>query len=235
MANDKKPTPRPEMTTPFAGFAIWPKLAEPDFGTKEYPKPNGEFNTKLRYTREEAEPLIAMLRDVYAEADEKGKAEYASLDAATRKKKGNDYFLRDLFDEELDDNENPTGNVIFKFKMSHSGVSKKTGKEWSRMLALFDAKGQPIRGAARPRIMSGSMLKINFSAVPNFTLKAGAGVTLYMNAVQIVELSDGTKSAEEYGFGAVDDGFEYTPDEFASAPKAAPAAATKADDDEDDF
>ena len=120
---------------------------------------------------------------------------------------------------------------FFKFKMKASGKDKKTGKPWSRKPTIFDAKGKPMTPV--PSIWGGTIGKVSFEVGPYFVQgQAMAGISLSLNAVQIIELrSGGGGTAESYGFGE-EDGYEY---DEADAPKAAPSETTTEDDSEEDF
>ncbi|QDB70997.1 single-stranded DNA-binding protein [Bordetella phage vB_BbrP_BB8] len=203
---DKKPK-NPEFTSPRGTF-VYPKLNEPDYGTDEFPKPDGEYSVRLRMTEAEAEPLLEKLQPLLEAAYEEGRAKFAELPVATRKKL-KDITENELFQVEYDkETEEPTGNVLFKFAMKASGKSKKTGKEWSRKPVIFDAKGNKMTKA--PAIWGGTVGKVSFEARPYFIVGSGAaGLKLGLNAAQVIDLvSGGGRDAEGYGFGE-EDGYEY--------------------------
>lgn len=217
MAEQKKTFPT---FTSSAGTLVWPKLTEPDFGNNDYPKPDGEYSTKVRYKlgTPECDQMIKILQPLYDEAVSQGIEEFAKLKVDTRKKlqkdnggdgvKRNDFFTT-LYDEET---EEPTGEVEFKFAMVASGTIKKgprAGNTWKRSPALFDAFGQPITGNIE--IWSGTRAKVNFTARPYFIPGTGvAGLKLALNAVQIIQLaSANARTASQYGFGEEEGGFQY--------------------------
>jgi len=97
-----------------------------------------------------------------------------------------------------------TGNLVASF---HTSVKMKPG--------LFDYKGVPMGDEVL--VGNGSMVRINYSpkAYPGF----GGGVTLYLNAIQVMDLVEFRKnSASDYGF-EVDDAAV-----AAAAAEAAPFA-----------
>ena len=203
--------------------AVYPKLTEPDYGTKEHPDPEGKYKTKLRMSKEEAEALldkkvkqkddtVVSLREVHAQAIADGQIEFDKLPVGTRKKLG-ELKEQPLYSEVYDkETEEPTGEVEFLFKKTASGT-RKDGKKWTAKPDLFDAKGQLLgKGVA---IWGGSKIKVNFEASSYFVAGQGmAGVSLRMNAVQIIELvSAGGRSASDYGFEE-EDGFEYDPEDY---------------------
>lgn len=210
MAN-KKPK-NPEFVSP-RGIFRYPKLNEPDYGTKEFPKPDGEYSVRLILTEAEAEPLVEQLQPHLDAAVAEAQEKFKELPVATRKKL-KEVTVNELFQVEYDqETEEPTGNVIFKFAMKASGVTKDK-KPWSRKPVIFDAKGKKL---TKPDpIWGGTEGKVAFEVRPYFIAGTGAaGLKLGLNAVQIIELvSGGGRDAEGYGFGA-EDGYEADDNEDA--------------------
>jgi hypothetical protein len=230
MTEQKQKRELVKAVSPKATFR-YPKLSEPDFGNEQYPKPNGEYSVQLLLSAEEAKPLIDKLQPVHDKAVSEGQIAFDNLGVAQRKKM-KELTVNALFTEEFDkETEEPTGNVIFKIKMTASGKNKKTGKPWSRKPTLFDAKGQVMKTA--PQIWGGSIGKVSFEAAPYFITGTGtAGVSFYLNAVQIIELrSGGGGDAASHGFGE-EEGFAY---EEASTPAQKEGFGAAEDDGEEDF
>jgi hypothetical protein len=239
----EKRIPAPAFTSP-KGVFQFPRLNEADTKFKS----EGEYSVKLILSKDAASPLIAKLDPLHEKAVEKGEEEFAKLKPAQRAKlkqvTANDYYT-----EEYDSDEKPTGNLLFNFKMTASGTSKKTGKEWKRRPALFDAKGAKLGKydangkeiVKAPSIWSGTVGKINFEVTPYFNAAAGAaGISLRLQAAQVIELrSGGQKSAAEYGFGE-EEGYsmeDEAPAEETFADHSENTAETPAGDDsgESDF
>lgn len=217
----------PSFTTPRGTFK-YPKLNEPDTKFKEA----GEYGVKLILSAEAGQALIDKLTPLYDEAVEAGEAEYAELPVATRKKtpfKTNDFYTP-VYNE---DTEEETGEIEFTFKMAASGVNKKTGKTWERKPAIFDAKGKPMVNP--PAIWGGTEGKVNFEVMPYFTATAGAGISLRLNAVQILELVSGgmSRSASAYGFGE-EEGFDAS-EMDAEEETTTAGDSTEADEEDTDF
>jgi hypothetical protein len=201
---DQKKQQNPKFTTP-AGAFQFPKLFEPDTKYKDA----GEYSVKLRLSEEAAAPLIAKLQPLFDAAVKAGEEEYKKLPVKTRKSTAfkETPFYSPVYDEE---SEEETGEVEFNFKMTASGVSKKTNKPWTRKPAVFDAKGKPI--LKDPEMWSGTVGKVNFEVLPYYTTIAGAGISLRLNAVQVIELrTGGAQNASAYGFEE-EDGYEYEDD-----------------------
>ncbi|MER8421835.1 hypothetical protein [Mesorhizobium sp. M1329] len=224
MAKDTKKK-LPQFTTP-RGIFVYPKLTEPDYGTKDYPKPDGEYSLKFRLSLEDAEAFVdrkikhgdemVSLQSLYNAAMQDAERQFAELKVESRKKLGsvkpNDLFTV-LYDQET---EEPTGEVEFKFKMKASGEFKqgpKAGKKWSRKPDLFDAKGRKIGNGVN--IWGGSEGKVSFATREYFVAgTAAAGLTLMLGGVQVIELvTNGSRAANSYGFGE-EEGYGYDPDDY---------------------
>lgn len=222
MVDFKKPL---KMNTPL-GTAKWPKITEPDYGTQDYPKPEGEYSTKLVFN--ETDPKFIAFRDKmqpYMDAVEAmANAEFANLKKPQRDKLGSP-SRNDIFVPIYDENDEPTGQVEIKLSMKAGGVVKRgprEGKKWSRKPQLFDALGRPIKG--KIEVWGGSELIVNFSfREDGYWIPAtGAyGIKLQLEAAQIITLRQGgERDASAYGFGAQEGGFdasEYTAPEAADA------------------
>ena len=202
-----------KMNTPL-GTAKWPKLVEPDYGTKDYPKPEGEYSVKLVFDATDAkfiafrDKLEAYMGPVEAAAE----AKFAELKKPQRDKLGSP-TRNDIFTPLYDEDDEPTGEVEMKLTMKASGVVKKgprEGKKWSRKPQLFDALGRPIKGEIA--IWGGSELIVSFSFTENgyFIPATGAyGIKLQLEAAQVVTLRQGgERSASDFGFGAQEGGFD---------------------------
>lgn len=215
----------PSFTSPKGTFK-WPRLNEAD--TKY--KAEGLYSVKLILDEAEAKALMGKLQPHFDQALADGREKYAALPVKTRKEKEfkiNKYFSP-VYDEET---EEETGQVEFNFKMTASGVSKKTGKAWSRAPRIFDAKGVPMKNP--PPIWGGTVGKIAFEVMPYFNAaQAEAGLSLRLDAAQIIELvSGGGKSASAYGFGE-EDGYAHDNDSFEDESGNAGGSAGGAEDDQ---
>lgn len=225
MANANK---RPTFTSMKGAFKF-PKLTEPDTKFKD----EGEYSVKLVVGAEDAgvPELIAKCDRAAAESLKEAKAN--AKNPAEAKKWETKYLpYAHVEDEETGE---PTGEVEFKFTMKASGVSKKTGKPWTRKPALFDAKGQPIKGT--PAIGGGTIGKISYQIIPYApTTTVGASVKLALEAAQIIELREfGTKSASAYGFGEEEGGYEYAEDEGGEDNSFGDESGSAEDEGEVDF
>jgi len=193
---------RPVHKTP-KGTAVFPYLNKPD--TKF--DAAGVYQTDLKLTGADAAKVQKVIDEALAEA----KAEATKKGKEKKKQpKQADLPCR----PELDDDGDETGNVLFKFKSKASGVSAKTGKEWKRSIPLFDAKGKPITDL----VYGGSTIIIAYVAMPWVNPKLEYGVKLAIEAVQVIELSQGgggRRNASAFGFEE-EEGFTKEDDEETS-------------------
>jgi len=160
-------------TTP-RGVAYYPYISAPDTKFDE----QGHYKVNLCIPKEEAQPIIEQIKGelvagikALKEAKPNAKIKQAPLP----------------FEDELDDDDEPTGNVIIKFK------SKAAYKP-----AIFDSKGTPMM---KSNIYAGSILKVNGSIAFYNSPAVGAGVTLRLRAVQVIEYVEGAVGATKFGFG----------------------------------
>ena len=177
-----------KLTTPVAKLK-YPKLIEPE--TKF--NPEGVYKATAVIDSAEAAALSDALDDLLTRHK-------ASLKQQDPSKK--DWKLADLpyGYEEID------GKPCFviKTKMKAKGIDR-DGRAWSSVPALFDSKGQPVRDRESLKGMwSGTVAKVNFEACPFYQAALGAGITLRLKAVQIIDLVEGGGSAESFGFGEED-------------------------------
>lgn len=191
--------PNVTFTTP-KGIAQYPWLSTPDTKFSE----EGEYKVNLILPKQEAIPVLKEINQIYAENVEKEtkKAKGAEI------KKANPPFA-----EELNEEGQPTGNIILRFK------SKAAYKP-----AIFDAKGIPMIDS---NIWGGSEIKVNGSIAPYYTPLIGAGVALRLRAVQVIQYVQGNSSSSRFGFEE-EVGYEHkAPETFEEiATPTAPALET---------
>jgi hypothetical protein len=210
MAKSKNPFAI-RITTP-AAPAVYPKLdlANPDYGSEQYPIKGGAFSCQQRFVASDpaVAAMLAKMNKALDAFEAEAQAQFDALPVAQRKKIGGIKradFLTTLYDED----ENETGEIIIKFKMGHSGTTKKTGKEWKRYPQLIDAKLQPIKKGVA--IWGGSIVRISADIVPYFKPADGEyGLSRFLEGVQVIELvSAGGRSAKDMGFEE-EEGFDTT-------------------------
>lgn len=85
-------------------------------------------------------------------------------------------------------------------KMKAKGMDR-DGRSWSAVPALFDATGAPVKDREALRGMwSGTTGRVSFEACPFYQPALGAGITLRLKAVQIIDLVESGGSANSFGF-----------------------------------
>ena len=206
MAANKKQ----QIVTPKA-TAVYPWLNTPD--TKF--NVDGEYKVTLKIGSEEAAPLIEKIDGVIAEYKQ---------EQATKDPKVGRYSDMPPYEEEVDDQGNLTGNVLFKFKQK-AKIHTKDGRTIDMKVALFDAQRTPTDVI----VGGGSEIKVAATLWPYVlpTTKS-VGVSLRPSAVQILTLvsAGGSKMADLFDS---EDGF------VASNTNAAPSFDEEEDGDAADF
>ena len=177
----------PRIVTP-AGVAVYPWLNKAD--TKF--NAEGVYKISLRLPAAEAGPLLAKLEAERDKAYEAGLQEWTESHKAKGKKPP------PLTKGDLPVDEEENGTFLFRFKMKASGL-RKDGSAWSQAPALFDAKGQPLDQDTE--VWGGSIVKVAFQAAPFLVPGTKtAGISLKLNAVQVLKLVKGGGTASSYGF-----------------------------------
>ena len=165
----------PSFTTP-DGIAQHPRLLTPD--TKLVA--GGVYSVKMEFTGEDAksfsEFLDAKMEESYKEAEKENPNK--------RIKKADASYSWD-----------DSGTLSVNFKLTASGVTK-DGKVWTRKLPLLNADLTPYKGS---EITDGSKLAISYTPAPFYIALIGAGVSMRLEAVQVIELPKPFIGATNYG------------------------------------
>ena len=218
MAKEKKKK-YVQMTSP-AGVAVYPWLNKPD--TKF--NAAGIYSVTLKLEGAEADTLIEALAPLYQ----------AALDAAKEesgKKKIKEAGVPWKLAEDEEGNE-LDGVYLFNFKMK-AQLTDKAGSVIDMRPALFDAARKPL--PAKTAVWGGSKIKVAFELVPFFVAAVGAGISLRMKAVQVLELvSGGQRDAESYGFDE-EDGYVAEDVAADAGSDTTPATQDAEDGGEEDF
>lgn len=188
------------LTTP-AGEAKYPRLNTPDTKWKK----EGQY--KVTLVLDESDPKVTKF------LSEIRRAEKAAVAEAQRNPKNKKLKLVSVVREHTDKEGNVIeGKVEVTFKTTASGV-RDDGTKWERKIRMFDAKGHPTEA----KVGSGSTIKVSYTMDTYATTLAGIGLSLYLEAVQILELVEfkGEADAGDYGFGEEEGSFEADGAEFA--------------------
>jgi hypothetical protein len=179
-----------QLVTP-EGRAVYPHLNEPD---TEFDK-EGNYSTKLAIATEHVGELLEKLE----EFSEESYKQHCMEQKKPKLKRHNNPW-----DEEFDRDGQATGNMLFKFKMR-----AKTRQGSDLRPVVVDAKKNPMSD----QIGAGSKMRVAFEARGWFVPSLGAGVSLRLRGVQIIDLVEWSAgaSASSLGFGE-ESGFETSND-----------------------
>ena len=179
-----------------AGKASYPYLTNPD--TKF--NPDGEYKVKLILPETEAKELVDLIDAKMEESMAKAKKDNPKV----KKIKAADVPYSSVEDDEGDE----TGEIGFSFKQK-AIITKKDGEKINMKVYLFDTKNKPVN--IKGYVGGGSTIKVAFEIIPFYTKLIGAGVSLRLRAVQILDLVTGSSDGSNFGFGEEEDGFEGQP------------------------
>jgi hypothetical protein len=170
------------------GFAIYPKV---NTVVDTYDGKETGYTVQMKFNKEYQDKLIGELNKIFNDAqgskDFEGKKWSAepSLGFAERENK-----------------ETKEMETIFKFHTKHTYKDKDSGEELKKIVPIFDAKGN--RMPDDTALGHGSLLKISFSPTPFHLSAKNNGVTLYLNAIQVIDLVEYQAGFGSFGFASED-------------------------------
>lgn len=169
------------------GKAIYPHLRTPD----TFEGADLGFTIRLMPSVEDAQKFEEFLRKELDKA--------ASLPEFAGKKLNDRNALIGM-------GETQEGDTVFKFK-TKSTYRTKSGDVMNRVIPIYDSQGKPL--PKNVDVGHGSIVKVAYSIHPYYKTKTIKGLTLYLNAVQVLELVERSdeRSAESFGFGAEEGGY----------------------------
>ena len=180
MAQTQNTSPR--LTTPI-GEAVYPALKNTDKKFHDL----GIYRANRRVDQKEAKALMKELADMY-------KAHVGE---------NIDLVKNHLWKQEIDEDGNPTGNVVFKIEAKN--ILRKDGKIWDRRPKLFDTSNPPQMVDLDP--FGGTKMKVSFD-VYAYTSPM-KGLKLQPVAVQIIELVErGEAGSDDFGFTSEESGYK---------------------------
>jgi len=194
---------RTTLTTP-RGIAVYPRLSTPDTKFNK----DGLYTIRVRLDQEQVEvqKFLTAMTQQHKEAVDKARSELPKAKQKSMK-------IADL-PWKKDEAEDGTESIVMNFKMLSKITSKKTGESWTQRPAVFDAAGKPL--AKELRVGGGSVVKVAFEVNPFYTGALGAGLSLRLKAVQVLELVEwqgGTASSFGFESVAEEEDETGTPDE----------------------
>jgi hypothetical protein len=197
----KKKEKRETLMSP-VGTAMFPYLNKPapPYGNAKDKPPQWKVTLKLRKSEPEVQAFLADLQARYDKNLAEAELEETPKAKAERLKSKNPELGADLpFKDEIDEQGQETGYALVNLKQGAYAVSQKTGERWDFFVDLFDAKGTRI-DRDKVRIGGGSKIIAAFE-VSTFFTEIGAGLSLRLKAVQVLERVEGQgKDAAGYGF-----------------------------------
>lgn len=196
MTNDQLLTPKAPTK--------WVFLNKPDTRHDK----NGKYRVHLMFDQAD---------DFVTEIEEMAQASFKDLKKGLKPAQAKRLEYRSPVIYEVDeDGDEETGNVLLHFFTN--AVIKRDDKIRPIKLKVFDAKGQPV--LQLPSIGSGSIMRIAYK--PKGQIVSGKFfLSLYMNAIQIIELREFMADGGSYGFGEEEGGFEAPAEDTFSADESA--------------
>jgi len=192
----KKRSPKPFTVSGFnivspKGKALWCKIKEPD----RMFNPLGEYSTSLVCDPDDpkVQAFIENLESLRDTALEETKQ--------TLGPKARGYKPFPVYSEEFDQDDNPTGNIVFKFKLKDVDARKEKGLPAE--VEVVDAKKHKISPV--PLVGNGSIIRcLAFASPYSMPSTKTVGVTLIWKKLQILELVEYESSVD---FDEEEDGF----------------------------
>lgn len=192
------------LTTP-KGIAVYPHLNEPDLKFDSQRAKGGEWHCDLRVPEELALPLVEKLEGLLTEWTKTRNAEQKEL-----KKKPFKPF-HTPWERVEDDEGNPTGEFLFKFKRGVEWTDR-DGNVRTNKLEFYDSQNQK-KAVLDEVIGAGTELKIHFQ-VRGWSSPLGISCALDLLKIQIISLEVYEGGAESNPFDVEENGhtFDSEPD-----------------------
>lgn len=106
--------------------------------------------------------------------------------------------------------EDDDGNATIKF-VSTAHVKTKTGKEYDKVVPVFDGNGKPVSQKIKGSIGNDSIVAIAYQFYPYYNTSKNFGVSFRLDAVQLIKyIPYGDASAESFGFAQEKNAFYST-------------------------
>jgi len=191
---------QPRFTSPVGVLGFPSAIHEPDSKFADDTDPNdlGDYKARLYLEGEDAKAFEKTLADIWEEFY------VEALKESGKKSLKVDPDLLPCF-EEVDDDDEPTGRLGFRFKLK-ARVKKRDGTYFDQRPKVFDTSNQLIREV--PNIGVGSQVKIA-GRCKLWRNPSKIGMTLWLEGVQLHKLVEGGQgsSADTFGFTGEANGF----------------------------
>ena len=182
------------------GEALWAYLKNPEV----YEGEEVGYTIQVKFSKEDTDNMIGLLEQELESA--KNSTEFKGKKWSREPRMG----LR----------EDQNSDIIFKFK-TKATIKTKAGDIVKRTVPVFDASGKPVDVS----LGNGSVVRVAFQVIPYWKSAMNNGLSLYMDAVQVIKLVEYSAegNASMFGFGVEEGGFvagNSNPfdDEYATAP-----------------
>lgn len=156
---------------------------------------DGVFSVSVVFDKDDpkVKKMIAELDKAHAASLEKANEAWEELKPAAKKKlaqkKITEPLLMPYYEDELDESDEPTGNIILRFKTKAQFTSKKTGKIVKKVVPFYDGKGQMIHDKKRPLVYGGTVGFVDYGTAPVFIPSTGeCYLAFYLNSIMISQL-----------------------------------------------
>lgn len=194
------------------GVAVFPNIHAPSkkFGKYECKLILDPDDEQVQELLEKAEALRdEFLEETKAALEQKRQEAIKKKRAAEAKKieqKIAALKVADIHGVDIDDEGNETGKITLKATASAEG-KRKDGSTFKREIHVFDARNKKLSKV--PAIYGGSELKMAGVCFGYYNPSTDTvGVSFRLEAVQLLKLVSTGGSAERYGFGVEEDGYE---------------------------
>ncbi len=185
--------------SPF-GEAKFPWINRPDVKFKA----DGEFKVDLRLKL--SDPGVPQFKD---KLDAAAQAAFDEQTAELTPRDRKNAKLQLPYDVEEDEEGNPTGYIVVKFRQNAVIVIRKTKERKDILVGIKDMQNRDVK---KP-VFGGSVLRVAYTARPiKVVSSASYGVRLDFAAVQIKQMAERGAGGRDFGFGT-GEGYSESDDE----------------------
>ena len=212
---------RPKTIISPVGIASYPHLNTPDTRFSDQ-APKYKIKLRLDPNEQSTQDFIAALQPIY------------DAGLVEQKKENPKYATRmkpefPLYAEEFDKEGNPTGMILFKVECKAEYKPKNSDKVVKIKPKLVDSKNKAL--ADDVKVFGGSKVRVAFTPIPFAFSNTKYGLSLRLEAVQVIELSTGSGGSSP--FDEVEGGFEAgDSEEFKDSPTSGEGSAEPEGDEE---
>ena len=190
------------------GSAKWCKITEPDYTYDD----KGTLSTQLICNPDD--PAVQAFIERLEELRDKALAETKETLGA----KGKAYKAAPIFTEEKDSEEEPTGNIVFKFNLKK--VDERAENNHQSTIIVVDAKRNKMAPSDVPLVGNGSVIRcVAFANPYSMPNTKTVGISLIWNKMQLIDLveyaaNDEFEDEDGYESADTDNDFDNEDDDF---------------------